>query len=90
VVVIYVIIVYDIAVERVNKVKIFLRQYLKWIQNSVFEGELTESELRYVERSLKKIINERSDHVVAYVLSDKKFLNRDEFGIPKLDVSNVI
>lgn len=84
------IIVYDIAVERVNKVKMFLRQYLKWIQNSVFEGELTESELRYVERSLGKIVNESSDHVVAYVLSDKKFLTRDEFGTPKLDVSNVI
>ena len=34
-------IVYDIKVERVNKVKSFLRQHLFWIQNSVFEGEVT-------------------------------------------------
>ena len=44
----YVIIVYDIKAERVNKVKSFLRQYLFWIQNSVFEGEASESEFMMV------------------------------------------
>ena len=44
----YVIIVYDIKVERVNKVKSFLRQYLFWIQNSVFEGESSESEFKII------------------------------------------
>ena len=48
----YVIIVYDVNVERVNKVKSFLRQYLYWIQNSVFEGELTRSEFRKVSDGL--------------------------------------
>ena len=36
------IIVQDINVDRVNKAKLFLWQYLYWIQNSVFEGEVTE------------------------------------------------
>ena len=54
----YVIIVYDVKVERVNKVKSFLRQYLYWIQNSVFEGDLTKSEFKKVENGLKEIIEE--------------------------------
>ncbi len=37
----YVIIVYDAGVKHLNKVRIFLKQYLDWVQNSVFEGELT-------------------------------------------------
>ena len=44
VVILYVIIVYDVGVERVNKVRIYLKQYLNWVQNSVLEGELTEPE----------------------------------------------
>ena len=33
----YVVIAYDVNVERVNKVKKFLRKYLNWVQNSLFE-----------------------------------------------------
>ena len=41
----YVILVYDINVDRVDKVRKFLRQSLIWVQNSVFEGELTRHSL---------------------------------------------
>ena len=51
------IIVYDVSVKRVNKVCQFLREYLDWIQNSVFEGELTKSEVKQIETRLKDIIN---------------------------------
>ncbi|MDK2781745.1 MAG: CRISPR-associated protein Cas2 [Archaeoglobi archaeon] len=37
----YVIIAYDVNVQRVNRVKKFLRMYLNWVQNSVFEGTRT-------------------------------------------------
>ena len=56
VVIMYLIIVYDIKVDRVNKVKSFLRQYLYWIQNSVFEGEVTKSEFKIIKNGLKEII----------------------------------
>ena len=62
----YVIIVYDVNVERVNKVKSFLRQYLFWIQNSVFEGELTKSEFKKVTDGLMEIIDKESDSVIIY------------------------
>jgi CRISPR-associated protein Cas2 len=41
----YVIVVYDVGIERLNKVRIFLKQYLNWVQNSVLEGELTKAEI---------------------------------------------
>jgi CRISPR-associated protein Cas2 len=42
----YVILVYDIGIKRVAKMLKLCRQYLCWIQNSVFEGEITEAKLR--------------------------------------------
>ena len=64
----YVIIVYDIKVERVNKVKSFLRQYLFWIQNSVFEGEASESEFKIIYDGLMKIIDTEVDSVIFLIL----------------------
>ena len=41
----YVIVVYDVGEKRVGKMLKLCRQYLCWIQNSVFEGELSEAKL---------------------------------------------
>ena len=41
----YVVVVYDVGEKRVQKVLKFLRKYLTWIQNSVFEGNVTDAEL---------------------------------------------
>ena len=64
----YVIIVYDINTERVNKVKSFLRQHIFWIQNSVFEGEVTESEFKEIYKGLMEIIDVEVDSVIIYKL----------------------
>ncbi len=86
----YVIIVYDISVERVNAVRKFLRQYLVWRQNSVFEGDLTEAEYMKVKMGLKEIIDEDEDFVIIYILRDKKFLRTEELGESRVNVGNVI
>lgn len=44
----YIVVVYDVGVERVNKVKKFLRMHLNWVQNSVFEGEVTLAEFERI------------------------------------------
>ncbi len=41
----YVIAVYDVGKRRVGKMLKLCRRYLNWIQNSVFEGEITEAKL---------------------------------------------
>lgn len=86
----YVIIVYDINVDRVNKVKSFLRQFLYWIQNSVFEGELTKSEFKVVVDGLKNIIDEDVDSVIIYKLMMEESLERDVLGIEKSPIDEIL
>jgi CRISPR-associated protein Cas2 len=86
----YVIVVYDVNVQRVNKVCQFLRMFLHWVQNSVFEGELTESELMRVERGLKEIINENEDSITIYIFPNEKVLERRFIGIRKNEPTFVL
>ena len=44
----YVLLVYDIKEKRVGKMLKLCRRYLNWIQNSVFEGEISEVKLKGV------------------------------------------
>lgn len=86
----YVIIVYDIKVERVNKVKSFLRQYLFWIQNSVFEGEASESEFKIIYDDLMKIIDTEVDSVIIYKLRMADVMNREVLGIEKAPIDEIL
>ncbi len=86
----YVIVVYDIAVERIDAVRKFLKQYMMWKQNSVFEGELTRAEFEIVKRGVKELIDEEADYVIFYILRDEKYLKREELGEAKVDMGNVI
>jgi CRISPR-associated protein Cas2 len=86
----YLIIVYDIKVERVNKVKIFLRQYLYWIQNSVFEGEATKSEYSLIASGLNDIINTNEDSIIIYKLRLEEAMQREILGIEKSPIEGIL
>lgn len=86
----YVIIAYDVNVDRVNKVKKFLRRYLTWIQNSVFEGELSPSDLEEVKIGLKDIINKDEDMIVIYRLPTDKNLKREIIGMDKSSMGEIL
>ncbi len=86
----YVVIVYDINVARVDKVRKFLKTYLEWVQNSVLEGNLTKSELRRVKTKLKKMTKPSEDHVLMYEVSTKKYMKREEIGEGKGDTDTII
>lgn len=62
----YVILVYDIGEKRVVKMLKLCRQYLNWIQNSVFEGELTPSKLRELKMKASAIMNEDTDSLIIF------------------------
>ena len=68
----YLILVYDISVERVSKVLKVCRKYLTWVQNSVFEGEISESDLIKLRDELEQLI-ESSDSVTMYNLRKKEY-----------------
>lgn len=86
----YLLLVYDIKVERVNKVKSFLRQNLYWVQNSVFEGEVTNSEFEYIKNKLKEIINEEEDSIIIYKLRMPELMDKQILGIEKAPLNNIL
>jgi CRISPR-associated protein Cas2 len=86
----YVLIVYDVAVERVGKVHKFLKQFLHWRQNSVFEGELTDSQIETVKSKLKDLIDPETDSVLLYIARDEKWLRREQIGSERNPVDNLL
>lgn len=85
----YVIIVYDIKVERVNKVKSFLRQHLFWIQNSVFEGEVSRSEFQKIKNGLLDIIDEE-DSIIIYPFEFFSEVERTVLGVEKSPIDEIL
>lgn len=86
----YVILVYDIGEKRVGKMLKLCRQYLNWIQNSVFEGELTESKLRELKMRSNKIMDEEEDSLIIFTSRNKKWLEKEVIGKEKNEISNFI
>lgn len=86
----YLLIVYDVNVKRVNKVKSFLRQYLYWIQNSVFEGEVSKSEYKIIFDGLMDIIDEEIDSVIVYKLRMEELVNKEILGIEKAPLNEIL
>lgn len=86
----YAIIVYDIKVERVNKVKGYLRKHLNWIQNSVFEGEVTLSELEQIKKGLKEIINKKEDSIIIFTVRAEKAIKRQVLGVEKAPITGIL
>lgn len=86
----YCIIVYDVEQKRVNKVCKFLRKYLFWIQNSVFEGELRESDLLKIKNGLAKIIDKETDSLIIFTFERPKWIKREVIGKEKGSVSQFI
>lgn len=78
----YVIMVYDVGVERVFKVLKTGRKYLTHVQNSLLEGELTPAQLKRLQHEVKKIIDEGHDSVLFYVLRSEHYLTKEKMGTP--------
>ena len=86
----FVILVYDVNEKRVNKALKVCRKYLYWIQNSVFEGEITRAKLEKLKIDLKKVIKEEEDSVVIYTFREKRYTGRETIGIKKGGESLII
>ncbi|BBE30578.1 CRISPR-associated endoribonuclease Cas2 [Tepiditoga spiralis] len=79
----YIVLMYDINTKRVGKVHKIIKQYLNWIQNSVFEGSITEKKFNELKRKLKIIIKENEDSIIYFETLTKKNLTFDITGIEK-------
>ncbi len=86
----YVIIVYDVEERKVAKVHKYLKSKLNWIQNSVFEGELSQSEFVKTKSEIKKLINKKEDSVIIFIFRSSKYIKRLVIGIERNEISNVL
>ena len=84
----HIILAYDVGEERVGRVCRYLRQYLPRVQNSVFEGDLTEAKLETMKAGLRKRLDLDADAVLVWVLRDDRYVDRQILGTEKLPVSN--
>jgi CRISPR-associated protein Cas2 len=87
---VFVIVAYDVAVERLDRVRGVLKQYLNWVQNSAFEGELTEASLEELRLNLRDIVEETRDSVLFYTVSNPKWVKKTTLGVEKSVPSTVL
>lgn len=66
------------------------RKYLYWVQNSVLEGEISESNFKKLKMELAKIINEDEDSVILYTFRTTKYSNRETMGVKKGGDENIL
>lgn len=81
----YIILVYDIVMDEkgkkiLPKVYKLCKKYLSHIQNSVFEGELSESQVMQLEIELKKLIREDKDSLIVFHTRNEKWLTKEFWG----------
>ena len=86
----YIILVYDIGEKRVGKMLRLCRKYLHWIQNSVFEGEITEVKLKEMIINIKRIIDEETDSIIIFKNPDQKWLDKQIVGKERSSLDNFI
>ena len=80
----YVIIVYDVQAERTPKFLKYLRRYLTHVQNSVFEGQITDGTLTEVKTKLESML-EVGESVMVYEMSSESYVDRSVFGEDPMD-----
>ena len=82
----YVILMYDINQKRVGKMLKLCRQYLSWIQNSVFEGDITEVKLQELVSKAEKIIDKEGDSIIIFKSRNERWLDKQILGQEKSSV----
>lgn len=86
----YVIAVYDMGEKRVAKMLKLCRRYLNWIQNSVFEGELTEVQIKELKYKAKEIMKPEEDSFIIFTSREEKWLDKEIIGKEKNNLSNFL
>lgn len=76
----YVILVYDCGEKRVQKMLKLCRKYLMWIQNSVFEGEISEARLKELLMYADKFLDKKTDSIIIFKNRNKEWLEKEIIG----------
>ena len=76
----YVILVYDIGEKRVGKMLKLCRQYLNWVQNSVFEGDISEVKLTELKAKAKRMMDLENDSLIVFSTEATKWMSKEIVG----------
>ncbi|MDN5304622.1 MAG: CRISPR-associated protein Cas2 [Fusobacteriaceae bacterium] len=92
----YVILVYDIKLDdnkgqrALNNIYKICKKYLTHIQNSTFEGELSEVQIKKLNYELKKFIRKDKDSVIIFKSREKRWLEKEFWGIVEDKTTNFL
>jgi CRISPR-associated protein Cas2 len=86
----YIVLVYDIGEKRVGKMLKLCRKYLNWIQNSVFEGEITPIKLKSFIAESKQIMDEEHDSLILFKSRSEKWLEKEVVGKEKNELGTFL
>jgi len=87
---VYVILVYDVGEKRVGKMLKLCRKYLNWIQNSVFEGEISEVKLEELRLKARALMDTESDSLIFFKSRDNNWLYKEIVGKERNNLDNII
>jgi CRISPR-associated protein Cas2 len=86
----YVILVYDCGEKRVAKMLRLCRKYLNWIQNSVFEGEISEVKLKELVINAEKFMEKDEDSLIIFSGRTEKWLDKQIVGKERSSIDNFL
>lgn len=86
----YCILVYDVHQKRVGKMLKLCRRYLNWIQNSVFEGEITELKLKQLIFEAREIMDESYDSIILFTSRNERWLDKQVIGLEKNELDQFL
>lgn len=86
----YVIAVYDVGEKRVAKMLKLCRRYLNWIQNSVFEGEITEVKLQELKYNASLIMEKETDSLIVFKARQEKWLDKEIVGNERQNIDTFL
>ncbi len=79
----YVILVYDFGEKRVGKMLKLCRKYLFWVQNSVFEGEITDVKLKELLQTAHGFMNQKEDSIILFKHPSLMYMDKEIIGKEK-------
>lgn len=86
----HVIIAYDIGIERLHRVYLIMKQYLNWIQNSAFEGDLSLGQIEELRLKVAEVIDKERDCVIVFLISNPEWIDRKVWGKEKGSTNQII
>jgi len=66
------------------------RQYVNWIQNSVFEGEISEPKLKELKLRAMEVMDIKTDSLIIFYTRQEKWLEKEVVGKEKSSLDIIL